>query len=447
MKKITTIESNENFELMTTAINYIMNLKELNEEVLAEMQGIEEAGFYCPITEEVFATVPFEERWYTKYYPTYHMSVLLMKYYDAGHKEVEEQLMRTLEACVSKNYKGHGYDADTDCLRYLTYLYESGFAKFAKKYKLFGHEIGNIVNYYRRCLASGNVQSGFANIEQQIIDLLKKVDEDVLFVYGTLMDGEPNAHYLDKCDMIADGVIYGYDLLQLNGYPGMIKGNGVVAGELYHINKKTKKQLDILEGSQYKYSRDLVHFGESCFYANFYEFLPVEGRRYNKAICKSYRWVNVSNYVWYACYGSNLLDARFDKYIQQTTSKAQPIESRPIILPYELHFAKQSPRWDHKGVAFIDPEKAGFCYGWMYLITKEQYEEIKEREGAWYRRKVHVAYDDMGIEIVTFTSPVRFEEQQPGERYLDVIRRGLKEKYRLSDTMMEEYLSKAISIK
>ena len=43
MKKITTIESKENFELMTNAINYIMNLKELNEEVLAELQGIEEA--------------------------------------------------------------------------------------------------------------------------------------------------------------------------------------------------------------------------------------------------------------------------------------------------------------------------------------------------------------------------------------------------------------------
>ena len=31
-----------------------------------------------------------------------------------------------------------------------------------------------------------------------------------------------------------------------------------------------------------------------------------------------------------------------------------------------------------------------------------------------------------------------------GERYLDVIRRGLKEKYQLDDGMIEEYLNRAI---
>lgn len=446
MKKITTIESKENFELMTTAINYIMNLTELNEETLAELQGIEDAGFYCPITEEVFATVPFEERWYTKYYPTYHVSVLLMKYYHEGHEEVKEQLKETLLACLSKGYRGHGYDEDTIRLKYLTELFKHGLKYVMCESQFMAMEFGGILYHYRQCLATGRVQSGFANIEEQIKDLLKVTDEGVLFVYGTLMDGQPNAHYLDECGCYGEAEIHGYTLLQLNGYPGMIKGDGVVVGELYEIDEEDKRRLDRLEGSQYKYSRDFVFINDTCFYANFYEFLPVEGRKYNKDITKDNKWVNVRDYVWYACYGSNLLDARFDKYIQQTTSKAQPIESRPIILPYELYFAKESPHWDHKGVAFIDPEKAGFCYGWMYLITKEQYEEIKEREGAWYRRKVHVAYDDMGIEIVTFTSPVRFEEHLPGERYLDVIRRGLKEKYRLSDTMMEEYLNKAMHL-
>lgn len=446
MKKITTIESKENFELMTNAINYIMNLKELNEEVFAELQGIEEEGFYCPITEEVFATVPFEERWYTKYYPTYHMSVLLVKYYLEGHKEVEEQLLKTLDACLSKEYKGHGYDVDTCRLRYLTDLYKAGLEKVTDKFKMLACEFGKIVCFYRNCLATGRVQSGFDNIEEAIMNLLEVIDKDVLFVYGTLLDGEPNAHYLDDCPIYGEGEVRGYALLQLNGYPGMVKGDGIVAGELYSINDSVKKRIDRLEGSQYKYSTDLVYVGELCFLAHFYEYIPFEGKKYNKAITKDNKWVNVRDYVWYACYGSNLLSSRFDEYIQNTTSKAQPVESKPIILPYELYFAKQSSRWDHKGVAFIDSEKSGHTYGWMYLITREQYEQIKAREGGWYRRKVHVAYDDMGIEIVTFTSTEKYEEQLPGERYLDVIRRGLKEKYFLNDELMETYLNKAMHL-
>ena len=446
MKKITTIESNKNFEMMSESINFIMNLEDLNEELFNELQGIEEDGFYCPITEEVFDTVPFEERWYTKYYPTYHMSVLLLKYYRAGHKEVKEQLNNTLLACLTKGYKGHGYDVDTICLKYLTELFRNGLKDIACESQFTATELGRIICHYRRCLATGNVQSGFDNIEKAIVDLLEVVDDGMLFVYGTLMDGQPNAHYLDECGCYGEAEINGYTLLQLNGYPGMIKGDGVVVGELYEIDEEDKRRLDLLEGSQYKYSRDMVFINDLCFYANFYEFLPVEGRTYNKAITKDNKWVNVKDYVWYACYGSNLLDSRFNEYIQITTTKEAPVESRPIILPYELYFAQNSKWWDKKGVAFIDPEKPGFCYGWMYMVTREQYEEIKAREGGWYRRKVHVAYDDMGVEIVTFTSPERYEEQLPGERYLSIIRKGLKEKYHLNDTMAEEYLNKVMHL-
>ena len=443
MKKITTIESKESFEMMSERINYIMNLKKLNEVVFNDLQGIEEEGFYCPISEEVFETVPFEERWYTKYYPSYHMSVLLLKYYLAGHEEVEEQLLKTLNACLSKGYRGHGYDQDTICLQYLTELYKHGLKKLTNNSQTLACEFGSIVYFYRKCLVSGRVQSGFSNIEEGIKKLLKVIDKDVLFVYGTLMDGQCNAHYLDECAIYGVGEVRGYTLLQLNGYPGMIKGDGVVAGELYSINEKVKKQLDRLEGSQYKYSSDLVYLGDACFYAHFYEFVTVEGRKYNRAICKDDMWVNVNDYVWYACYGSNLLDSRFNEYLQRTSSKEQPIESRAIILPYELYFAKNSRLWDGKGVAFLDTNKSSCTYGWMYLITKQQYEEIKKMEGAWYSKRIHVGYDDMGIEIVTFTGVERYDAVEPGERYLGVIRRGLKEKYNLDDVMIENYLNKA----
>ena len=168
MKKIMSIESKENFEMMSVRINYIINLKELNEEVFNGLQGIEEEGFYCPISEEVFETVPFEERWYTKYYPSYHMSVLLLKYYLDGHEEVEEQLLKTLNACLSKGYRGHGYDQDTICLQYLAELYKHGLKKITCNNQTLACDFGSIVYFYRKCLASGRVQSGFSNIEEDI---------------------------------------------------------------------------------------------------------------------------------------------------------------------------------------------------------------------------------------------------------------------------------------
>lgn len=110
------------------------------------------------------------------------------------------------------------------------------------------------------------------------------------------------------------------------------------------------------------------------------------------------------------------------------------------MLPYELYFAQHSRRWNHGGVAFIDTDKKGMTYGWMYLITKEQFDEIQQMEGTWYQKKVTVSKDDLGIEIVTFTSFERYKEVEPSKKYLDAIRRGLKEKYHLFDSEIEEYL-------
>ena len=82
-------------------------------------------------------------------------------------------------------------------------------------------------------------------------------------------------------------------------------------------------------------------------------------------------------------------------------------------------------------------------YDYRCLTSKEQYEEIKSMEGSWYRNRIHIGYDDMGIEIVTFTGVDRYEAVVPRDRYLDVIRKGLKEKYQLDDGMIENYLNKA----
>lgn len=444
MKKINEIESKENFKKMEDTSYYIINqLKELNDEVLEELQGLEEAGFYCTITEEVYKTIPMEERYYQKYYPTYAMSVLLLKYYLSGHKEIYNQMTDTIKASLYMKYVGHGYDDHTVRLRYLTALYKAGVKEIFENEEGIARNLGLLVYQYRKMLHDGNVVQGFGSIEKEIVELLKAVDNDVLFVYGTLMEGNINSHYLDECPIYGEGVIEGYQLVQLRGYPGMIRtGEGTVAGEVYAITPQVKQQLDILEGSQYRYSSDIIYLGEAAYYAHFYEFIPRINARYPAAYTLNDKWQDVSDYVWYACYGSNILEERFNKYIERTSSKQKPIASKAIILPYELYFGKKSRRWNNQGVAFLDYQTSSTSFCWMYLITKQQFEEIKEMEGpVWYSEELYIGRDDAGIDIRTMTSPYRYEEVKPFKEYLEVIGAGIREKYNMTDEKINEYLN------
>ena len=82
------------------------------------------------------------------------------------------------------------------------------------------------------------------------------------------------------------------------------------------------------------------------------------------------------NYVWYACYGSNLYKKRFMEYIKKCPDPSSPKGDKKILVPYPLYFAKESSRWGG-GVAFIGLRKnrKNPSLGRMYLITEEQFED------------------------------------------------------------------------
>ena len=88
MKKLNQLETKEQFEEMRRMLEYVYGLKTLTKETYEALQGVQSDGFYCVLEEGVFNTIPFEERWYTKYELTYKMCVLLLRYYNEGHQEV-----------------------------------------------------------------------------------------------------------------------------------------------------------------------------------------------------------------------------------------------------------------------------------------------------------------------------------------------------------------------
>ena len=164
----------------------------------------------------------------------------------------------------------------------------------------------------------------------------------------------------------------------------------------------------------------------------------------------------MKEYVYYICYGSNLLEERFNLYIIGGENKEYKIRQNgckdktlpqkviPYEIPYNIYFAKTSSKWENKGVAFLDVTHPGKSFGKGYLITKEQYQEVSAQEGAWYDNEFYLGEYE-GYPLYTITSRTIYDKTLPGELYLDVICKGLKRTYpKLSKTEIHEYLKRSI---
>ena len=186
--------------------------------------------------------------------------------------------------------------------------------------------------------------------------------------------------------------------------------------------------------------------------------------------------------VWYASYGSNLLRERFMAYIRGgkvpgagfdqvgCTDKTPPRQNLGIMILHRLYFAWTSAPWENAGVAFIRKEKddAAGTLGRLYLISEDQFREVFLQENGHRRLDVEVGLDlektlkerssvlpglrygtllhlghEQGHPIFTFTAS--WEDDQapinpPGPRYLEVMARGLKEAYSLTNDGVVDYL-------
>jgi hypothetical protein len=183
--------------------------------------------------------------------------------------------------------------------------------------------------------------------------------------------------------------------------------------------------------------------------------------------------------LWYASYGSNLLDERFSCYISGGTPRgahrtytgctdtSAPMASKEIEINAELYFAKVSKTWSGGGAAFIKPELNRYVttLGRMHLITVEQFIELVKQEikyegdlhidfdkainvgvldllkESWYSKLMYLGTDEE-YPIFTFTNMAFLADEinQPNEHYLKIIIEGLKETYDLSPMEIEQYL-------
>jgi gamma-glutamylaminecyclotransferase len=85
-----------------------------------------------------------------------------------------------------------------------------------------------------------------------------------VFVYGTLLSGEPNHR------LLADAALVGaartepeFDLVSLGAFPAMVPGGRTaIAGEVYEVDRPTLDALDRLEGHPRFYRRRAVRLDD-----------------------------------------------------------------------------------------------------------------------------------------------------------------------------------------
>lgn len=149
-----------------------------------------------------------------------------------------------------------------------------------------------------------------------------------------------------------------------------------------------------------------------------------------------------TKYVWYACYGSNMSKERFMRYIRNCTDTTPPVEDQQYWFKHNIYFAKAASIWQNGGKAFLDDTCEGGAYGRAYKITEAQFEEIQEREGADYKKKLYLGVIEL-VPVYTFTDTQKnTPSRMPSKEYFMTILNGLKECYTgiLSEEEMVKYL-------
>jgi gamma-glutamylcyclotransferase (GGCT)/AIG2-like uncharacterized protein YtfP len=112
-----------------------------------------------------------------------------------------------------------------------------------------------------------------------------------IFVYGTLLRGESNHHFLQDAEFLGIDRLANAQLFDLGSYPMILPGVGIVQGEIYLVTETILVELDILEEHPIVYCRahvtlqsgavTQVYWGRSQYVSGFPGIASGDWRRRN----------------------------------------------------------------------------------------------------------------------------------------------------------------------
>lgn len=424
-------------------LNRFYAIKKLDEESLTFISQFERNGEYNLDEGDDLSGMDFDVRCDVHVHGKFHVCPLLLNYYNAGHKEIYEQLVRCFAACIKDRFNIRGFWGEYYGMDLLVDLLKNGISNILKPDSEEANTLKEFVDYVRTWKTIDTYR---------LKEILELYDQNVIFTYGTLMKNRLNHHFLKDDEYIGDAILEDYGLIELGYFPGAIKKKDhKVTGEVYKVTADEKKRIDYLEGSLYTFKKTFFNIDGYWYYAGFYEYNYPEEETPDILRLPFGKWssseLSRKSHVWYVCYGSNLCRERFEKYIQNTSSKKWPIAEERVIIPHPIYFAKHSGRWSGKGVCFLDINTNGESYGYMYLLPRKQFLEIQEMEGgAWYDNLAYLGRDRYGISMHTMTSSRHYQETEPSKEYLEVIGKGLKDLYELKPDLIKQYLNTVESL-
>ena len=412
--------------------------------------------------------IPVDARVDFCYIPTYICTAILMKAYmtdpDAFTLREKSGLINGLKMSCVRNLRGHGFEAFKGQIETLNIFMKAGLNEFMDLHSdlcpEFSVMINSIISKFHEMEYLGDFLGPWGESYENEIRAINEYFPQMVFVYGTLMKGEANEHYLENSTCMGPAVLEGHDMYNVGWYPAIIPGDGMVVGELYRVPLKDIPAIDMLEGEGTLYTKkcETVTCADGkTYFALFYVY---------NGDCSGLERIPAWNreYVWYVSYGSNMLRERFMCYIEGGSyggsryhspcdDTTPPLAVRTIDIPYDMYFGNESGSWHGSGVSFLDTTKKGKSLGVAYLITKKQLEHVAKREnngryptpgGKWYGDFIDLEPIE-GIEVKTITNNAIRTYNEPIPKYLDTLRKGIRENWPdMSDEEIEDYLNNCI---
>lgn len=465
-------------ERQQAALDELLEGNAATSEALSYVEGILAGGRPCKGLPDGFfwgydepENMPGDARVDLFYMPTYLNTAFLMQAYsmmpdrlEARFPDFKEKLWRAMTSCAGREFVGHGYDRDDfvremkifasvhtkDFMRSCRELVPEAFSTaYRRALRSIERDVYDTEKYLKR--VKGSWENDHLEDYRDILEA-ENAGRHTLFVYGSLMKGFYNHKgFLENAVFLGQAAISGFDIYDLGRYPGIKRSSDTaeahtVLGELYEVNDDEYAAICELEGNGSLYQSETV----PAYLDGSRDWMPAEvfvylGRTEEKMKLSGNPQVwekksretrsgtvagTTDDYVWYACYGSNICRERFMRYIDRCQDQTPPAEDRPYEFVHPVFFAGESRTWNYKGKAFLDAESEGHAFGRVYRITRDQFLEVAYMEGSDYRNKILLGTMD-GCQVVTFTCFNRPERSVPSLEYLNVILKGLKETYPL----------------
>ncbi len=184
--------------------------------------------------------------------------------------------------------------------------------------------------------------------------------------------------------------------------------------------------------------------------------------------------------LWYVAYGSNLHDARLQRYLDRGVARGRgpgrpPLDDAPVVLGYRLRFGFETRTWGGGGSAFVDaeprpgPDLPTLARAW--LLTPGQVLDVLAGENGRDRALIDAAdlvlepgasriADDrryglvLGVEgpddrpalTITGHPGTPATPNPPGEAYVAVVVAGLVQAHGLDEHEARAYLGARIEV-